>query len=451
LGSLGLALVLFVAAGLLAGPVRADPPEPPARIVEPATNDAAPGEPGGDAPEEGTGDAPTSSEDPVGGDGAADALTSAGDQVEELRTHVQTLRDELEALREQVGGLAAQLASTRPALHTYRLPAEITFAGEPVPLDRWDVAERLEREFYLALGDPAQAVLWLKRSARYFPYIEDELQAAQLPDDLKYVAVIESALRPRAYSYARASGIWQFIPDTARRYGLRVTRALDERRDPARSTAAAIAYLRDLYRRFRSWPLALAGYNFGEKAVAEALKRQGVSTYYQLALPLETERYFFRTLAAKLLLEDPGRYGLPVPPEERYSPHTTDLVDLQVVGYLRVRELATAAGSFYREIKTLNPAVMGDVLPAGRYQVRIPRGRSAPFAGALPALARAMAARDVRRMRYRVKGGDTLAGIARRFGVSVGALKKWNAAARKPHIYPGDVLSIEVSGRSAPE
>jgi soluble lytic murein transglycosylase-like protein len=434
-GSLGLVLVLILAVGLVAGPVRADLSQPPARAVEPATSDVAADEPPGDAPEEGASDLPGSAADPV----------------EEIRVQMEALREELETIREQVSGLAAQLASTRPAIHTYRLPDAITFAGEPVPLDRWDVAERLEREFYLALGDPAQAVLWLKRSARYFPYIEDELQAARLPDDLKYVAVIESALRPQAYSYARASGIWQFVPDTARRYGLRVARSWDERRDPARSTAAAIAYLRDLHRQFQSWPLALAAYNLGAGGVAEAVKRQGVSTYYQLDLPAETERYFFRTLAAKLILEDPVHYGFQVPPEDRYSPRTADLVELRVVGHLGVRELATATGSFYREIKTLNPAIMGGVLAAGDYQVRIPRGRSARFAEALPALERTMAARAVRRVRYRIKGGDTLAGIARRFSVSVDALKKWNAAARKPHIYPGDVLTIEVAGRAASE
>jgi soluble lytic murein transglycosylase-like protein len=400
----------------------------------------------GPAPTHPLAEAPPPAETPE-----ATAREGPSEETEDLRAQVQALTEELEALREQVAGLAAQVASTRPALHTYRPPDRITFAGETVPIDRWDVAERLEREFYLSLGDPAQVVLWLKRSARYFPYIEGELGATGLPDDLKYVAVIESDLRPRAYSYARASGIWQFIPSTAQRYGLRVTSDWDERRDPARSTAAAIGYLKDLYRQFQDWPLALAGYNHGENGVEAARKRQGVATYYQLDLPAETERYFFRALAAKLILEDPGRYGFEVPPEERYSPQTTEVVTLRVVGYLRIRELAGAAGSFYREIKTLNPAIMGEVLPAGRYDVRIPKGRSAHFFATLPSLERTMEARAVRRVQYRVKSGDTLADIARRFRVSVDALKKWNAAARKPHIYPGDILTIELAGRPAPD
>ncbi|MGH7388696.1 MAG: transglycosylase SLT domain-containing protein [Candidatus Rokuibacteriota bacterium] len=403
------------------------------------TAGAEPAEPAGD-----TADAPTSeAEDP----GAGDEAPGAEDETAALRDRVETLASELEALREQMEAIAGGLAQARAAMHSHRLPESIVFAGEAVPLDRWDVAERLEREFYMSLGSPAQVILWLKRSARYFPYIETELRRAGLPDDLKYVAVVESALLPRAYSWAHASGIWQFIADTARRYGLRVTASWDERRDPARSTAAALAYLRDLHASFKEWPLALAAYNAGEGRVRGAMSRQGVATYYQLALPLETERYFFRILAAKLILEDPAQYGFEVPPEERYSPHATEVVTLRVVGHVTVAEIAAAAGSFYRQTKALNPAIMADTLPEGRYDVRIPEGRRAGFEAALPGLERAMAARAVQRVRYLVKPGDTLGGIARRHGVSVGDIRQWNPATRRSHIYPGQVISIERRGR----
>jgi membrane-bound lytic murein transglycosylase D len=394
---------------------------------------------------------------PVGTDRAAetgepapapeDAEALPPDESEEadasLREQVETLTAEVEALRELVTDLSAQVARTRPALHSYRLPESMTFAGEAVPLNRWDVAERLEREFYLALAQPASVIFWLKRSARYFPYIEEQLRAAGLPEDLKYVAVVESALRPRAYSWAHASGIWQFIADTGRRYRLRVTKAWDERRDPERSTAAAIAYLTDLHRRFKDWPLALAAYNAGEGRVEAAMKHQGVAEYYRLALPVETERYLFRILAAKLILEDPAQHGFQVPPEERYAPHPTDSVPVRIVGQLRVQELAAASGSFYREIRALNPAIMGDVLPEGLYEVRIPRGLGARLTANLPDLDRAMATRRVRRVEYRVRRGDTLAGIARRFGVSVDTLARSNPAARKRHLRPGDRLVID--------
>ncbi len=436
-----LPLLVLVLIGLLARPADAGAPtggprapaSPTVQVTEKAAVPAEDGLPAGE-------DEPADGPEP---DGAAPIETLDDDPVAALQAQVEALTREIEGLRGLVGDLATQVSRTRPALHSYRLPASIAFAGKPVPLERWDVAERLEREFYLALAEPAQVLFWLKRSARYFPYIEEQLQAAGLPEDLKYVAVVESALSPSAYSWAHASGIWQFIAETARGYGLRVTTSWDERRDPERSTAAALRYLRDLYRRFNDWPLALAAYNAGQRRVEDALEQQGVSEYYQLALPTETERYFFRVLAAKLILEDSSHYGFEVPPEDRYSPHPTDTVSLDVVGYLRVRELAAAAGSFYREIKALNPAIMRDVLPAGRYDVRIPRGQREALAARLPELERLMAARAVHRVEYRVKPGDTLAGIARRFGVSISELKRWNPTARGAHIYPGDRLVIQ--------
>jgi hypothetical protein len=290
-----------------------------------------------------------------------------------------SLRTEVRALRERVEGLEKGLISALQALHVYTLPDTMQFASEPVPLDRWDVRERLEREFLLTAGNRAQVVLWLKRSARYFPYIEGELRRAGLPDDLKYVAVIESALLPTALSPASALGIWQFIPSTGRRYGLAVTAWWDERRNPESSTAAALAYLKDLHGRFRSWPLALAGYNAGEGRVESALAQQGVPSYYQLALPSETERYFFRALAAKLLLSEPHRYGFQLQTEQLYRPQEADTVEVWVRSRILVADLARASGSFYREIKELNPGILQDQLPKGRYLIRIPKGRTSQF------------------------------------------------------------------------
>ncbi len=294
----------------------------------------------------------------------------------ELQAELGRLRLRLERLE------AGQSAASR-ALHAFGLPASMQFAGEAVPLDRWDVAERLEREFLLSVGNSAQVVLWLKRSARYFPYIERELARVGLPEDLKYVAVIESALLPGAYSNASALGIWQFISATARRYGLLVTSGWDERRNPERSTAAALAYLRELRQRFSDWPLALAGYNTGEGRVDQAMRHQGVTTYYQLALAEETERYVFRVLAAKLVLSEPERYGFEVPHEQRYRPHDGDIVTVELRDRVAVTELARRAGSFFRELKALNPEIVDDWLGKGRYAIRVPKGRGPAFRAAL--------------------------------------------------------------------
>jgi soluble lytic murein transglycosylase-like protein len=227
----------------------------------------------------------------------------------DLRHDVEYLRTRLERLE------AAQAASPR-SLHAFELPARLEFAGEIVPLAQWDVAERLEREFLLSLGNPAQVVLWLKRSARYFPYIERQLSRAGLPDDLKYVAVIESALLPSAYSHASALGIWQFIASTAKRYGLAVTSGWDERRNPERSTAAALALLRELRQRFNDWPLALAAYNAGEARIEQAMRHQGVSSYYQLAL--SDERSLCRNAGTRRLDRQPPR-AAPKTPRSRIA------------------------------------------------------------------------------------------------------------------------------------
>jgi soluble lytic murein transglycosylase-like protein len=312
---------------------------------------------------------------------AAEIEPAPASESSELPAELVRLRLRLERLE------AGQLAAPR-ALHAFGLPASMQFAGEAVPLDRWDVAERLEREFLLSLGNPAQVVLWLKRSARYFPYIERELTRAGLPEDLKYVAVIESALLPGAYSHASALGIWQFISATARRYGLLVTSGWDERRNPERSTAAALVYLRELRQRFGDWPLALAGYNAGEGRIDQAMRHQGVASYYQLALSEETERYVFRVLAAKLILSEPERYGFEVPPDQRYRPHDGDVVTVELRDRVTVTELARRAGSFYRELKALNPEIVDDWLGKGRYAIRVPKGRGPAFRAALEGGAR---------------------------------------------------------------
>ena len=309
------------------------------------------------------------------------ALEPAGHEAAELRTELDWLRARVERLE------TSQAASPR-ALHTFELPARLEFAGEAVPLARWDVAERLEREFLLSLGNPAQVVLWLKRSARYFPYIERELARARLPEDLKYVAVIESALLPSAYSHASALGIWQFIASTARRYGLAVTSGWDERRNPERSTAAALAYLKELRQRFPDWPLALAAYNAGDGRIDQAMRQQGVSSYYQLALSEESERYVFRALAAKLILSEPERYGFEVPREQRYRPYDADVVTIELRDRVAVAELARQAGSFYRELKALNPEIVDDWLGKGRYAIRVPKGNGAGVRAALGGAAR---------------------------------------------------------------
>jgi hypothetical protein len=350
----------------------------------------------------------------------------------------EELADRLRRLEARIHELEEHRQRLTRALLTFEVPAALDFAGEPVPLDRWDVRERLEREILLSLQERGQVILWLKRASRYFPYIEEALRRADLPDDLKYVAVIESALLPRALSRASALGIWQFIPATARRYGLRVTASWDERRDPELATRAALAYLADLYDQFGRWSLALAAYNSGEARVRSAIRHQKVTSYFQLALPRETERYVFRAYAAKLILAEPDRYGLHVPDEELYQPPAQDRVRVRVRQRLSVLAIAESSESFYREVKQLNPAITGEALPAGSYPINLPRGQGEAFRARKTSLEGAAR----RAVRHRVRRGETLWRIARRYGISLAVLRQRNPRLQGRAIRPGDMLVI---------
>ncbi len=183
-----------------------------------------------------------------------------------------------------------------PVYHGYGTyfptPARMDFCGERVPLDHQETMERFDKEFTLVVYNHAQVYRWLKRKGRYFPWVEERLRSLNLPEDLKYVALAESE-PPLNASDRRKS------PDTLY--------------DFAVSPDSALQYLGDLYRSFRSWPLAIAAFKFGEKRIMDEFRAQGARDYYQLMLPQDTERYVFRIIAMKAVLSDPTRYGYELP------------------------------------------------------------------------------------------------------------------------------------------
>ena len=341
-----------------------------------------------------------------------------------------------------VNDAGARETESFPALAaSVRVEAPLDFCGEKVPLSTREVRERLEKEFLLALWDRAQVLLWLKRSTRYMPVIESMLKACGLPDDLKYVAVAESALRPHAGSHKGAVGFWQFVKHTGRAYGLTITSRIDERRNLFASTRAAVAYLKVLHDMFGSWTLAAAGYNMGEAGLTAEIMEQGTDDYYHLYLPLETQRYVFRILSAKLILSNPERYGFRLEKRDFYPPLSFDRVRVKCAKEIPIRLVAQAANTPFKNIKDLNPELRGYFLGKGEYSLLIPKGAAKGFHTKLARLKEEFSEGEGDRI-YVVEKGDNLTSIADRFDVPLPALVIWNRIDPRRPIHPGDRLII---------
>lgn len=321
------------------------------------------------------------------------------------------------------------------------LPEHFELCRESVPIHYQEVRERFEKEMLLSLWDRPQVLLWLKRAPRYLPFIAQALNAQKMPDDLKYLAVAESALRPHAGSAKGAVGFWQMMPETARKYGLTVNAYIDERRNLHLSTPAAIRYLQYLYAKFSSWSLALAAYNMGEAGLSAEMLEQETQSYYQLYLPLETQRFIFRIIAIKLILTDPGVYGFALPDEALYRPLSHDTVALDCFQEVPLRLVAGAAGTHFKFIKDLNPHIRGHYLQPGRYQINLPQGGASGFKSRFDKRVAQHASMREKRL-YVVRDGDSLSTIAEKFEVPLQALLIWNRLKLNAPIHPGDRLVI---------
>ena len=317
----------------------------------------------------------------------------------------------------------------------------IDFCGEPVPIENQEVRERLEKEMLLTLADRPQVILWLKRSRRFMPLIEKELAANGLPEDLKYVAIAESALRPHAGSTAGAIGFWQFMQTTGRKYGLSVNAAIDERRSIYKSTRAAIAYFKFLHEEFQSWTLAAAAYNMGEEGLKSEMLFQEVNDYYRLYLPLETQRYIPRIISAKLILLNPEKYGFKLNEDDYYRPFEFDEIIVRCDQRTPIRLVAQAAGTYFKQIKELNPDIRGHYLPAGSHAILLPKGSADGFRERFDKAVAGWQKNPDKHV-YIVKAGDNLSSIAERFQVPLRALLVWNDLKTSHRIHPGDRLII---------
>jgi membrane-bound lytic murein transglycosylase D len=232
-------------------------------------------------------------------------------------------------------------------------PMQIDFAGEKTPTNIADVYERLDREIITNTNYHTNSILVLKRANKVFPIIEPILAKYGVPDDFKYLAVIESSL-VNAVSPAGARGVWQFMPATAKEKGLEVTDEVDERYHLVKSTEAACVYLLDAKQKFGSWTLAAASYNGGMSGVQRQLESQGVSSYYDVLLTEETSRYVFRILALKEIMTNPEAYGFKLPKETLYEniPTRTIEIDSTINDFA---SFATEQGINYKILKLHNP------------------------------------------------------------------------------------------------
>jgi membrane-bound lytic murein transglycosylase D len=285
----------------------------------------------------------------------------------------------------------------------------------------------------------------LDRSGRYLPMMREIFQEQGLPLDLVNLAYIESGFKYRAFSRAKAAGIWQFMKSTGKRYRLEVNHWLDERRDPEKATRAAAAYLKELFGMFDSWPLALASYNAGEQRVQRARVRQGTDDFWSLKLPRETKLFVPAFMAMTIIAKDPERYGFTSPVEEAWKVERA-----AVPGAIALHHIARAIDATPDKIRDLNPALRHGVTPVNyrEYEVNLPSGTKELLLAQVDQLPRTRPREVVRAAaneggnRYRVRPGDTLGKIASRHGTKSSQLASLNGMRVDDTLRVGVLLNL---------
>jgi len=238
-------------------------------------------------------------------------------------------------------------------VHALHVPSQVNFAGELMQLDEDDLMERMDKELLVNTYWQSNTLLMMKRANKFFPQIERILKEEEVPDDFKYLALIESGLE-NLRSPAGAKGFWQILRTTGREYGLEVNSNVDERYNIELSTRMACAYLKKAKERLGSWTLAAASYNRGIAGINRILKKQQADNYYDLLLGTETKRYMFRILAVKEIMQAPERYGFFVEDAQLYSPleYRTFAVDTAITNIVR---FSKQIGVNYKTMKIYNP------------------------------------------------------------------------------------------------
>ena len=300
------------------------------------------------------------------GAAAAVTLSLAQSNDEQLETYEGTDQDFLSF--DQIDHLT----------HDIELPQSLTFCGEEVPLDLFYVRERLERELLVNTYRHSTTILQLKRTTRWFPVMEPLMEQQGLPNDFKYLAMIESELT-NVVSPSKAVGFWQFLESTGKEYGLEINKEVDMRYNVEKETVAACKYLKESYRKFGSWTLAAAAFNCGNGRVTRTKEEQRVDSYYDMLLPEETQRYVFRILALKLITENPEKYGYQIGDNGRYKPLETRTITV-TQSIPSLADFAYEQGTNFKMLKYFNPWLRSTTLTisAGNsYEIKIPTGKYA--------------------------------------------------------------------------
>ncbi len=317
--------------------------------------------------------------------------------------------------------------------YVYPLPHQVLFSDEEVPLDYGDTRSRIETWYNFFLSKPWQVELWLDRAEVVFPFVEEKLQERGMPLDLKYVAVAESYLNPRAISSAGAAGIWQFTERTGRAFGLEISDFVDERFDYVPATEAALGYFERAWDATGSWTLVCASFNLGIRGVTDRIERQSASDYWAMVFPPETEDYMPKVVAIKLIMENADSLGF----ESGKVPKRVQRLELTTVQKpLYLTDLGERINLTFREIWLLNPHIWKPYLPPGTYYFYLPDmldvsvSEINTFLNELP----------YTRESHTLQKGEDLDAVAERLGITKDELMSFNNLESPGDVAEGDTI-----------
>jgi len=343
------------------------------------------------------------------------------------------------------------------------IPRNLEFCGEKIPTNDYALKDNLDKEFFNNKYWKSSYPLLLNKAQKWFPYIEPILKKEGVPDDFKYVAVIESHLS-NAVSPAGAVGFWQLVPATARHYGLTVDEYIDERLDVEKSTYVACKLFKDAHREFNNWTLAAAAYNLGIGGIQNALKKQGSDSYYDLLLNRETASFVYRILAYKTLFSSPEHFGLKQKSFKYFGkvPLRTVKIDSSITN---LGHFAKTLNTNVAVIKLFNPWLLQDVLPNPERKViefRLPLKNTDDYSGYFddlmgkhsfgtdsviaPNLSDTLAAEEI--ITHIVNGKESLKEISEFYSVNEDELRQWNSITDTSIIAAGKKLIVKINKRS---